>query len=164
MTRNVNKLLPSDVVDNNSKEIINQITKTNDTDELKQLTAMFNLNMAKKNMMRLLKLSGLLDVLSETAIERVNNHPDEITNKELIDYLNVIQTLIDKSTKNVDEATTNVPVIQINTQNNIIANDTILDTLKTKESRDRVLAAVAEVKKMIALQQGEIIEDDNNRI
>ena len=153
---------PTDIVESKTKDILEQITQTDNTEDIKQLTAMFNLNMAKKNMIRLLKLSGLLDVLSETAIDRVNNHSDEITNKELIDYLNVIQTLIDKSTKTVDTATINAPVIQINTQNNIIANDSILDKLKTKESRDRVLAAVAEVKKALALQQGEIIENDNN--
>ena len=135
-------------LDTKSESIVRDIIDSDNTDEIKALTNMFNLNMAKKNMLRLLKLNGLLDSLSDVAIERLQNNPDEITNKELMDYLNVIQNLIDKSTKTVDTVNT-APVIQINQQNNLLVTSDGESLNLSKESRDRVLDVVAQLRSMI---------------
>lgn len=135
-------------LDTKSESIVRDIIDSDNTDEIKTLTNMFNLNMAKKNMLRLLKLNGLLDSLSDVAIERLQNNPDEITNKELMDYLNVIQNLIDKSTKTVDTVNT-APVIQINQQNNVLVTSDGESLNLSKESRDRVLDVVAQLRSMI---------------
>lgn len=135
-------------LDTKSESIVSDIIDTDNTDDLKTLTNMFNINMAKKNMLRLLKLNGLLDSLSDVAVERLQNNPDEITNKELMEYLNVVQNLIDKSTKTVDTVNT-APVIQINTQNNVLVTGDGESLNLSKESRDRVLDVVAQLREMI---------------
>ena len=135
-------------LDTKSESIVSDIIDTDNTDDLKALTNMFNINMAKKNMLRLLKLNGLLDSLSDVAVERLQNNPDEITNKELMEYLNVVQNLIDKSTKTVDTVNT-APVIQINTQNNVLVTGDGESLNLSKESRDRVLDVVAQLREMI---------------
>lgn len=135
-------------LDTKSESIVSDIIDTDNTDDLKALTNMFNINMAKKNMLRLLKLNGLLDSLSDVAVERLQNNPDEITNKELMEYLNVVQNLIDKSTKTVDTVNT-APVIQINTQNNVLVTSDGESLNLSKESRDKVLDVVAQLREMI---------------
>ena len=135
-------------LDMKSESIVNDIIETDNTEDIKTLTNMFNLNMAKKNMLRLLKLYGLLDDLSDVAVERLQKCPDEITNKELMDFLNIIQNLIDKSTKSVDIVNT-TPMIQINTQNNTLITGSGEPLNLTKESRDKVLEAVAQIRGML---------------
>lgn len=71
--------------------------KETDVQKVKDLTHLFNLNMAKKNTLRVLKLNELLDKVSECMDDRFKHRSDEFSNKDLIDYMNTISSVLDKT-------------------------------------------------------------------
>lgn len=138
-------------IDNQSKQLAQYILDESDVEKVKELTQLFNLNQAKKNVLRVMKLNGLLDTVSDKIIDRFNKFPDNFSNDDLIKYLQVTQTAIEKANKNlslVDET----PVIQVNHNNQLNVN--ISETLD-RDSRERVLAFVK-----AALQQNSTEETD----
>ena len=66
-----------------SMDLINQIIAEGDLEKSKDLTYLFNINQNKKTMVRINKLSDLLDTMTQQALVRFTNKPDEISNKEL---------------------------------------------------------------------------------
>ena len=110
-----------------------------DVDKIKDLTHLFNVQNAKKNALRIVKLNGLLDKVSDQAIERFEKRPGEFSNKDLLDYMTVVQNSIDRSTKalNLEEQ----PLIQIN-QNTSEVNVNLGENSMNRESREKVLNAV----------------------
>ena len=139
-------------------DIIEKVGKETNLDEIKNLTKLFNINLVKKNMIRVSKESELLDLIIEQASSRFKKRPDEISNKDLLDYLNAIQTSVEKSNKvinSIDET----PMIQITQNTNkvdINMNSPELD----RESREKVLNVV----KYILNQSENSIEDKNKDI
>ena len=118
------------------------------------LTHLFNLNQAKKNVLRILKLNQLLDKVSDQMIERFEKRPGEFSNADLLNYMQVAQSAIDRANKSlnlVDET----PAIQIN-QQNIIMDKEILD----KDSRDRVTDAVNAILNKINKMKNEEQKED----
>ena len=71
--------------------------------------------------------------------ERVAKRADQFSNKDLLDYVNVITTVAEKAAKQIG-LVEDITLIQINTQNNIQVND---GTDLNKESRQRVMEAVS---------------------
>ena len=125
-------------IDNQSKQLAQYILDESDVEKVKELTQLFNLNQAKKNVLRVMKLNGLLDTVSDKIIDRFDKFPDNFSNDDLIKYLQVTQTAIEKANKNlnlVDET----PTIQVNHNNQLNVN--ISETLD-RDSRERVLAFV----------------------
>lgn len=110
-------------------KIVEQIVGETDTENIKDLTNIFNLNQQKKNIIRLTQLNDLMDKVNEEALNRFESDRSEITNKELLDFMKVVQNNIDVSQRNITEASTR-PMIQINQQNNFDMN--ISDESKTK--------------------------------
>jgi len=138
-------------IDNQSKQLAQYILNESDVEKVKELTQLFNLNQAKKNVLRVMKLNGLLDTVSDKIIDRFDKFPDNFSNDDLIKYLQVTQTAIEKANKNlslVDET----PVIQVNHNNQLNVN--ISETLD-RDSRERVLAFVKS-----AIQQNSAEETD----
>ena len=123
-----------------SLTLINQIIAESDIEKTKDLTHLFNINQNKKTMVRIDKLSGLQDHLVDQFAKRVAERPDEISNKELMDGIRIVQDIIERGQKQVEEVE-QTPLIQFNQQNNSvnIGDDT---TKLSKESRDRVKNAV----------------------
>jgi hypothetical protein len=70
--------------------------------------------------------------------ERVTKRADQFSNKDLLDYVNVITTAAEKAAKQIG-LVEDIPLIQINTQNNIQVNDGFN---LNKESRQKVMDAV----------------------
>lgn len=141
-------------------ELINKINSEVDASNTKDLVAQFNWNMAKKNALRILKLSGLLDSIADQMIERFEKRPGEFSNKDLLDYLQAVQNTLEKSTKalaQVDE----VPHIMV--QNNTQVNISTLDKFDS-ESRDRIANAlktvISSIKKNDVIE-GEVETNDN---
>lgn len=122
-----------------SKALIEQIITETDEQKAKDLTYLFNANQSKKTLVRVNKLSDLLDTITDQALARFTNRPDEISNKELFDGLKVVQDLIERGQKQAS-GVTEVPLIQVNNQTNEvnIGNGTTL----SRDSRERVKAAV----------------------
>lgn len=123
-----------------SLTLINQIIAESDIEKTKDLTHLFNINQNKKTMVRIDKLSGLQDHLVDQFAKRVAERPDEISNKELMDGIRIVQDIIERGQKQVEEVE-QTPLIQFNQQNNSV-NIGEDSTKLSKESRDRVKNAV----------------------
>lgn len=143
---------------NSTTEIVNKIVESSNTDEIKDLTNLFSINQAKKNMIRVVKLNDLLDKINDQAIDRFTNNPDEISNKELLDYMNAVQTNIEKAQKMINSVDTS-PIIQINQQNNEISIGEESYVKLSKESQEKVLKIVQEILKLQDNKKQEIKVD-----
>lgn len=123
-----------------SLALINQIIAEKDLEKTKDLTHLFNINQNKKTMIRIDKLSGLQDDLVEQFVRRIAERPDEISNKELMDGIKIVQDIIERGQKQV-EGVQQTPFIQFNQQNNSVNIGDGTPQL-SKESRDKVKNAV----------------------
>lgn len=120
-------------------KVVEDIVATNDPNELKDLTTLFNICMTKKNILRAETLNNLVDRSTEEMLRRIEHHPGEFSHTDLINYLNVAQSSLDKIAKS-SEVLADQPVIvnQTNTQININGKE---DTSK-EEIRRNVLDAM----------------------
>ena len=123
-----------------AKAIIEQIIAEKDDQKARNLTQLFNTNQNKKTMIRVNKLSDLLDTITDQALVRFTSRPDEISNKELFDGLKVVQDLIERGQKQVSGAG-ETPLIQFNQQNNEVNIGNAASNL-SRDSRERVKSAV----------------------
>ena len=89
-------LLP---LEEEQKQIVQNIITAPDAKELQAQFELFNISQSKKNALRTIKLNGLLDKIEDQAVERFEKRPDQISNKELLDYMQVVSTQIDRSQK-----------------------------------------------------------------
>jgi hypothetical protein len=130
----------ADDLNRESLTLINQIIAESDIEKTKDLTHLFNINQNKKTMIRIDKLSGLQDHLVDQFARRIAERPDEISNKELMDGIRIVQDIIERGQKQV-EGVNQTPLIQFNQQNNSVNIGENGQQLN-KESRDRVKNAV----------------------
>lgn len=119
--------------------LIAQIISETDEAKTRDLTQLFNANQNKKTMVRVNKLSNLLDTITDQALTRFTKRPDEISNKELFDGLKIVQDLIERGQKQVS-GVSEMPLIQVNQQTNEV-NLGGPNSLN-RESRERVKSAV----------------------
>lgn len=143
-----------------SLELINQIIAETDEQRSRELTHLFNANQNKKTMVRVNKLSDLLDTITDQALARFTARPDEISNKELFDGLKVVQDLIERGQKQVSGAG-ETPLIQFNQQNNEVNLGETTSTLN-RDSRERVKTAVMGLLNsltQIPAQDSTVVED-----
>lgn len=123
-----------------SKALIEQIIAETDEQKARDLTSLFNANQNKKTMVRVNKLSDLLDTITDQALARFTARPDEISNKELFDGLKIVQDLIERGQKQVSGAG-ETPLIQVNQQTNEVNIGGTANNL-SRDSRERVKMAV----------------------
>ena len=133
-------LVNADDLNKESLTLINQIIAEKDLEKTKDLTHLFNINQNKKTMIRIDKLSGLQDDLVDQFVRRIAERPDEISNKELMDGIKIVQDIIERGQKQV-EGVQQTPLIQFNQQNNSVNIGDGTPQL-SKESRDKVKNAV----------------------
>lgn len=90
----------------------------------------------------------MLDNITDQIEERVTKRADQFSNKELLDYMNMMTTSIDKAQKqlaSVDET----PLITVNQQNNtVIVGDTL-----SRESRRKVTSVVDAILAKIKMEE-----------
>lgn len=135
------------IVDNSelnqeSLELLSQIITEKDEDKARDLTYLFNLNQNKKTMVRMDKLSSLQDGLVDQFVRRIAERPDEISNKELMDGLRIVQDIIERGQRQVGGIDQPMPMIQVNQQNTSINVGTTEGNELNRESRERVKNAV----------------------
>lgn len=126
-----------------SVEVATKIMRENNPDKVKDLTHLFNMLQAKKNVARVMKLDGLLDHVSDAMLDRFEKRPDEFSNQDLIAYMNTVQTAIEKATKSVnmvDEA----PAIVVNNNTQVNVDNGTGGGLD-RESRERVADFIKKV-------------------
>ena len=70
-----------------SLALIEQIVASTDENQTKDLTHLFNLNQTKKTLARVNKLSELMDTITDQALARFTQKPDEISNKEMLEKI-----------------------------------------------------------------------------
>ena len=145
----IDELISVIPLDAQTAKVTNELIEEQDLDKVKNLTKLFNLNQAKRNAIRVMKLNSLLDKVSDQMIERFNKKPGEFSNKELLDYMSVVQSTIDRANKSI-ELVDQTPAIVINQQNNQvnIDNSPVLD----RESRMRVVEAVKGIMQTLNLK------------
>lgn len=152
-------------IDDEAKNILDKISKqslintkeTEDKDNFDDLIKLFNANQLKKTMQRILKSNQLLDKITEQALNRFINNPDEYTNQDLLNYMKVIQDSIINSQKTLStqQEQLNKPLIQINQTVN--KNEIEI----TQESRNKILSVVNEFIKLMNNQENsEILEGE----
>ena len=155
MNDSINDLINTIPLDKKTNEYAQKIIQEDDLDETKKIITLFNLNQAKKNVLRVLKLNSLLDKVSDQMIERFEKRPGEFSNADLLNYLTVTQNAIDRANKSlalVDET----PAIQLNQVNVNINNEEGLD----RESRLKVTEAVKAIMSRLKLQDPIVESDD----
>lgn len=139
-------------LDSDADEIANKIMQETDDSNIKNLTHLFNLNQAKKNALRILKLNSLLDKVSDQMIERFEQRPGEFSNNDLLNYMTVVQSSIDRANKQlnlIDE----MPAITLNQVN--VSMENMLD----RESRSKITEAVNKILQMASTEEKRIVED-----
>jgi len=132
----------TDKIDSNTNELAAKILEEENDVETKKMIQLFNLNQSKKNVIRVLKLSRLLDSIYDQMIARVESRPGEFSNEDLMKYVNTIMTAIDKANKSLD-LVQETPAISVGTQINIVNQGEVFD----RESRERILRAVESISK-----------------
>ena len=154
-----------------SMQILNKIASAESVDELREFTKLFHLSLAKQEASRALTQSELLDLVLVQAAERIRKRPDEMSNKDLLDYMNAFQTSLDKTTKTLDDKIDSVPSLSL-TQNNQEININIGNgkTMSIDDkSRERILEVVNAITKgnrqmaNDVPEEGNIIDADSNK-
>lgn len=124
-------------LDEKIQDLADKIYEESDVSKTKDLVAMFNWNMSKKNIARLQKLNNLYDSVTDQMVTRVEQRADQFSNSDLLDYAKAIQVAIDTNTKNLSAVDDPPPIVQNNTQINVNVVDSF-----DRESKQRILAAI----------------------
>lgn len=117
-----------------------KILQEEDITQLKDIINIFNLNIQKKNIVRVSKLTELQDLITQQMEERVKSKPGEFNNQDLLAYFKTVQETLNKSNNTLDNIDT--PAIQVNQNLNInVSNNADFD----KASRERIMDAVKSI-------------------
>ena len=121
------------------QQLADSIRDEQDVAKTQDLISLFNWNLSKKNVARLLKLNNLYDSVTDQMKFRFENKPDQFSNDDLLNYMKTLQGAIDTSNKQLQNIDQPAPqIIQNNTQINVAVNEHTF----SRESRERILAAV----------------------
>ena len=142
-----------------AQKLIGELTSEKDKQKLQAIEQQFNEIQRKKQLARVSKLSDVQDMLTDQFYKRIAQRPDEISNKEMLDGMKVIQDLIEKSQKQADSIEEIPQLIQINQTEVNVGNNL------NRDSRERVKNAVLGLLSSIntaqqAPAEPEIIEAD----
>ena len=142
------------------KQLIDKIIDCKNKNELQEQLDIFNLAQSKNNILRTIKLNSFLEKIEDQAIERFTRKPDQIANKELLEYFQVISNQIDKLNKTANESISEKPLIQINNNKNEL--NVKAESSFNAESKEKIIDAVGLVIKQLEKLTAENVELDNN--
>lgn len=151
------------------KNILTKIIVAPSEKELREQFDLFNINQTKKNALRIIKLQGLLDRVEDQAIKRFETKPDQISNKELMEMMQVVAGQIDRSQKFIDTLK-DKPMINVKTQKNEVNININNNDSLSKDQKDNVIEAIQALLKELdknpnpVVQEAEIVDvsDSNN--
>ena len=129
-------------VDNTIKEIVENAVDINDDEQMKQIIRMFNQNIAKKNMNRIVKFNNLLDQIGDVAYERIATNPGLIEDKDVIAYIKAFQDVLDKSRNTVNTIQELPPITLTQNNNTLVVNNGDATEQFSPEARQRILDMV----------------------
>lgn len=151
-----------DIVDNKALELASNIITSQEPNDLTAYINEFNNNMSKKNILRLLKMNELWDKVSDEAVDRIQNHSDELTHAEIINYLRVTKESIDNINKGSDQVSLTQPITlnqQTNTVNVNIESSEQQNIRIDRRSKEKVMEAVS---KLLNISLQTIQSNQNN--
>lgn len=119
-----------------AKKLIGELTVEKDKQKMQAIEQQFNDIQRKKQLARISKLSDVQDMLTDQFYQRISQRPDEISNKEMLDGMKVVQDLIDKNQKHAESIEEIPQLIQINQTEVNVGNNL------NRDSRERVKNAV----------------------
>ena len=135
-------------------ELRNKLKNSMNQEELSEIINIFNVNLQKKEIIRADIFSDLQNKIVDQISKRIDSNSDTFSNKDLLDYLNSIQNILNNQ-KNMSNV--NTPTIAIQ-QNIMVGNQDEL----TKESRDKIKDVIQNILKNQTIQNDNIIEEPNN--
>ena len=156
-----------DLVKEEQKNLVKTIIDASSQKELESQLDAFNLAQSKGNALRVIKLNDLLTKVEDQAIARFNRRPDEISNKELLEYMQVVSTQIDKSQQRlIDTQTVLKPTVQVvNNKNEVNVN---VGPKLNRESKEKVIDAVSNLIRSLNKQAAEVKinsdEDEDSQV
>lgn len=137
-----------------SQKLIGELTVEKDKQKMQALEQRFNDIQHKKQLARISKLSDVQDMLTNQFYQRISQRPDEISNKEMLDGMKVVQDLIEKNQKR-SEVPEEIPqLIQINQTEVNVGNNL------NRDSRERVKNAVLGILENINKAQPASVESN----
>lgn len=149
-------------VDKTAKDLSYEIAAAKSVDEVEALAQKFHLNDIKKEIFNTVKYREVLDIINKEATERIVKRPSEISNKELLDYMNAYQNQLDRAQKNVN-GVKDINAVQVNnTQNNTVNIHVAGEDIGSlsKASRDKITDLISEIlkesdKNIVSYDKGE---------
>lgn len=144
----------SDIAQISENSLQDKLLKSTTKKELEEVVSLINLDLAKKNILRSTVFSDTVDKVLEEIVKRVDAVPGQFSNKDLLDYLNVLQNHLSKSTLENKE----IPTIAI--QQNIVLSGNPLNQFD-KESKDRMRQALQAILKTQRID--EVIIDESSQ-
>lgn len=119
-----------------AQKLISELTFEKDKQKMQAIEQQFNEIQRKKQLARISKLSDVQDMLTDQFYQRISQRPDEISNKEMLDGMKVVQDLMEKNQKHADTVEDIPQLIQINQTEVNVGNNL------NRDSRERVKNAV----------------------
>ena len=130
------------------KELRDKLLQSKDPVEINDIVQLFNMNLKKKELIRADIYSELQDKVTDQIGKRIEKNSDTFSNKDLLDYMNSIQSILNKQG---NQENNTIPTIAI--QNNLTINQS--EEL-SKDSRDRIKDVIQAILK----QQNQIVENN----
>lgn len=148
-------------IDTEISALATQILDEKNPDKAKQLIALFNWNISKKNTARVLKLSNLYDTVTDQMVTRFKTRGDQFSNSDVLDYMKAVQGAIDLSSKNLTQIEEPPTIVQNNnTQINVNVGDSF-----DRDAKERILAAVRATLKtaeqVVDVTPSSVIDESN---
>ena len=137
---NANSINESELNKDISK-LAQQLIDEKDVDASKNIVQLFNFNLSKRNALRILKLNGLYDSITDQMIERFQKRSGEFSNSDLLSYLQTVENSIEKSQKSLSQVDEQPTIVQTN---NTQVNFNVLDGFND-DSRDRIANAIKSI-------------------
>lgn len=119
-----------------AQKLIGELTVEKDKQKMQAIEQQFNEIQRKKQLARISKLSDVQDMLTDQFYQRIAQRPDEISNKEMLDGMKVVQDLMEKNQRHNDSIEEIPQLIQINQTEVNVGNNL------NRDSRERVKNAV----------------------
>lgn len=133
------------------------IVQENDSDRLKDLTHMFNILQAKKNVIRAGKLDAIYDKAVDILETKIAHNSFE-DNDEFLNAFKAVEGALNRAESKVN-LVDETPAISLVQQNNTQINVNSIDSL-TKESRDRILKAIQAITNPEEEHKDDVIVED----
>ena len=142
-----------------AQKLIGELTLEKDRRKMQDIEQQFNDIQRKKQLARISKLSDVQDMLTDQFYQRISQRPDDISNKEMLDGMKVVQDLMEKNQKHTEIIEEIPQLIQINQTEVNVGNNL------NRDSREKVKNAVLDILKNINKTQStsdgsDIIEAD----